>query len=116
MQFGLGQQLAGGKFDWSHIQRRMTGKWPPLALEQTCGYAELVMAQLSEPANGKPYFADGILKKEILQSYELNKVTPHPRSLLHHVATCLVTKFLVTEMPFLVTEMSDSEALLDTCF
>lgn len=77
MQFGLGQQLAGGKFDWSHIQHRMTGKWPPLALEQTCGYAELVMAQLSEPANGKPYFADGILKKEILQSYELNKVTHH---------------------------------------
>ena len=110
MQFGLGQQLAGGKFDWSHIQRRMTGKWPPLALEQTCGYAELVMAQLSEPANGKPYFADGILKKEILQSYELNKVTPTPalpcdkkrvisvtRNLVtRHVATCLTRKHCLT--------------------
>ncbi|KAL0033469.1 hypothetical protein WJX77_010766 [Trebouxia sp. C0004] len=74
MQFGLGEQLTGGKFDWSHIHRHMTGKWPTLALEQTCRYAELVMAQLSEAANGKPFFADGILKKEILQSYELNKV------------------------------------------
>jgi len=25
MQFGLGQQLTGGKFDWSHIHRQMTG-------------------------------------------------------------------------------------------
>jgi hypothetical protein len=74
MQFGLGQQLTGGKFDWSHIHRHMTGRWPPLTLEHTCRYAELVMAQLSEAANGKPFFADGILKKEILQSYELNKV------------------------------------------
>lgn len=74
MQFGLGQQLTGGKFDWSHIHRHMAGRWPPLALDHTCRYAELVMAQLSEAANGKPFFADGILKKEILQSYELNKV------------------------------------------
>ena len=81
MQFGLGQQLTGGKFDWSHIHRHMTARWPPLALELTCRYAELVMAQLSEASNGKPFFADGILKKEILQSYELNKVacTTSPR-------------------------------------
>jgi len=82
MQFGLGQQLTGGKFDWSHIHRQMTGRWPPLALEQTCRYAELVMAQLSEAANGKPHFADGILKKEILQSYELNKVACTPSRLM----------------------------------
>lgn len=75
MQFGLGQQLAGGKFDWSHLHRHMnTGRWPALSLEQVCRYAELVMAQLSEPANNKPYFADGIAKKEVLQAYDLNKV------------------------------------------
>ncbi len=81
MQFGLGQQLQGGKFDWSHIHRHMTGRWPPLSLGQTCRYAELVMAQLSEPANDKPYFADGIAKKEILQAYEFNKVNLTDREL-----------------------------------
>ena len=38
-------------------------------------YAELVMAQLSEPANDRPYFADGILKKDILQLHGLNQVS-----------------------------------------
>ena len=78
MQFGLGQQLAGGKFDWTHIQRHMATKWPSLTLEHTCRYAELVMLQLSEPANQLPFFADGILKKDVLQNYELNKVCPVP--------------------------------------
>lgn len=74
MQFGLGQQTSGGKFDWTHVHRHMTGRWPALALGQTTKYAELVMAQLSEPATDKPYFTDGISKKDILQHYELNKV------------------------------------------
>ena len=73
MQFGLGQQLPGGKFDWTHIQRHMTGR-PFVSLEQVTRYAELVMLQLSEPANQQPFFADGIPKKDILQNYELNKV------------------------------------------
>lgn len=76
MQFGLGQQTSGGKFDWTHVHRHMTGRWPALTPGQTTKYAELVMAQLSEPASDKPYFTDGISKKDILQHYELNKV-PH---------------------------------------
>ena len=74
MQFGLGQQTSGGKFDWSHLHRHMTGRWPQLGLDQTTRYAELVMAQLSEPASDKPFFTDGIAKKDILQYHELNKV------------------------------------------
>lgn len=54
----------------------MTGRWAALTPHQTTRYAELVMAQLSEPANDKPFFTDGISKKDILQHYELNKV-PH---------------------------------------
>ena len=74
MQFGLGQQTSGGKFDWTNVHRHMTGRWPALTPGQTNKYAELVMAQLSEPATDKPYFTDGISKKDILQHYELNKV------------------------------------------
>lgn len=74
MQFGLGQQTSGGKFDWTHVHRHMTGRWPALSPGQTTKYAELVMAQLSEPASDKLYFTDGISKKDILQHYELNKV------------------------------------------
>lgn len=71
MQFGLGTQLQGGKFDWSHIAKRM----PALNTAQVSRYAELVMAQLSEPANDKPFFADGIAKNQILQFYGLNEVS-----------------------------------------
>ena len=74
MQFGLGQQTSGSKFDWSHIHRHMVGRWPALTLQQTSSYAELVMAQLSEPANDKPFFSDGISKNDVLQHHELNKV------------------------------------------
>lgn len=74
MQFGLGQQTKEGKFDWSHIHRHMAGRWAALTPDQTTSYAELVMAQLSEPATDKPFFTDGISKKDILQHYELNKV------------------------------------------
>ena len=74
MQFGLGQQTTEGKFDWSHIHRHMAGRWTALPSDQTTRYAELVMAQLSEPGTDKAFFTDGISKKEILQFYELNKV------------------------------------------
>ena len=111
MQFGLGQQLTGGKFDWSHIHRHMTGRWPPLALEQTCRYAELVMAQLSEAANGKPFFADGILKKEILQSYELNKVACTTSCLLIWSCNTIPTNSLVVE-PMSKASWSASQAFL----
>lgn len=71
MHFGLGHQLPGGKFDWSHIHKHMAGS---VSLGVVNKYAELVMAQLSEPANDKPYFADGILKKDVLQLNNLNQV------------------------------------------
>ena len=91
MQFGLGQQSSsGGKFDWGHIQRHMTGRWPHITLDQTTRYAELVMAQLSEPASDKPFFTDGISKKDILQFYELNKVL-HTEVRLTMRLRCLLT-------------------------
>lgn len=71
LQFGLGHQLPGGKFDWSHIHRHMA----TVSLPHINKYAELVMAQLSEPANDRPFFADGILKKDILQLHGLNQVS-----------------------------------------
>lgn len=43
------------------------------------------MAQLSEPASDKPFFTDGINKKDILQHYELNKA--------RHVRTVLIVHF-----------------------
>lgn len=91
MQFGLGQQTAGGKFDWSHIHRHMAGRWVALTPGQTTRYAELVMAQLSEPATDKPFFTDGILKKDILQHYELNKV--------YHVIMVLSVSMICACMP-----------------
>lgn len=73
MHFGLGHQLPGGKFDWTHIHKHMTAC--AVSLNQINNYAELVMAQLSEPANDKPFFTDGILKKDILQLNGLNQVS-----------------------------------------
>ena len=94
MQFGLGQQTTEGKFDWSHIHRHMAGRWAALTPDQTTRYAELVMAQLSEPATDKPFFADGISKKDILQHYELNKVCHVMNMLsLSMICACMLHSF-----------------------